>query len=44
MFHHAVMDRKNLECTDELLALLAAHPRVRAGAILDYAATAVRLR
>jgi Uncharacterized protein conserved in bacteria (DUF2334) len=38
MLHHAVMDRENVERADELLALVATHPRVRASAILDYAA------
>jgi hypothetical protein len=39
MFHHAVMDPDHLARADELLALLATHPRVRPGAILDYAGT-----
>ena len=35
MFHHAVDD---LARADELLALTATHPQIRAGAILDYVA------
>jgi hypothetical protein len=38
MLHHAVMDADGLARADELLALIATHPRVRAGAILDHAA------
>jgi hypothetical protein len=36
MFHHAAMDAAELDRADELLALVAGHPRVRAGAILDW--------
>jgi hypothetical protein len=37
MLHHAVMDDDDLARADELLALLAGHPGVRAGRILDHA-------
>jgi hypothetical protein len=33
------MDPDHLARADELLALLATHPRVRTGGILDYAVT-----
>jgi peptidoglycan/xylan/chitin deacetylase (PgdA/CDA1 family) len=35
MFHHAAMDAGDLRRADELLALLAGHPRVSAGSILQ---------
>jgi hypothetical protein len=38
MFHHAVMSPGDFRRAGDLLALLAGHPRVRAGPILHWAA------